>query len=154
VLLDLRMPELDGIGVLRRLGERIARFPVVIITGHGEVEVAIQAMKAGAADFIEKPFSDSTLVQMLRPLLDGLPAQAQAAREREDAVARLASLTNRERELVDGLASGLSNKRAAEQMGISVRTVEVHRSNLMKRLGIGSVAELVRLAILAKSDGA
>jgi two-component system response regulator FixJ len=148
ILLDLRMPEKDGAEVLRELGERIRRFPVVIITGHGEIEVAVRTMKMGASDFLEKPFTDAALLAVLEPIFQALPAEAEADMERAAAEARVAKLTAREREVLQGLVAGLSNKSAAAQMGISPRTVEIHRANLMKHLGASSVAEAVRLALL------
>lgn len=149
ILLDLRMPEKDGADVLRELGDRVQRFPVVIITGHGEIEVAVRTMKMGASDFLEKPFTDAALLEVLEPIFQALPLQTEVNAERAEAEARVANLTARERELLSAIVSGLANKGAALQMGISVRTVEVHRANLMKRLGASSVGEAVRVALLA-----
>ncbi|UZK69061.1 response regulator [Sphingomonas sp. S1-29] len=149
VLLDLRMPGMDGIAVIEALGDRVHRFPVAVISGHGDLEVAVKAMKRGASDFLEKPFTDAALMETLDLLSAALAARMSDLAERENALVRVAGLTPRERELLQGLAGGLSNKSVAEQLGISVRTVEMHRGNLMKRLGAGSVAEVVRLAILA-----
>jgi two-component system response regulator FixJ len=149
VLLDLRMPGIDGIGVLDALGDRLGRFPVVVITAHGDVESAVKAMKRGSTDFLEKPFTDAVLLEVLNTLFLTLPARAEADAERAQAAARVAVLTPRERDLLQGLVAGLSNKGVANRLGVSVRTVEMHRSNLMERLGAGSLAEVVRLAILA-----
>lgn len=149
VLLDLRMPGTDGISVLKGLADRVRRFPVVMITGHGEVEVAVEAMKLGAVDFLEKPFTDAALLGALRPLFGPLHAAAKDDEEAAEAKRLVASLTARERELLQGLVAGTSNKGAAQAMGISVRTVEVHRANLMRRLGTKSIADVVRMAIRA-----
>ena len=149
VLLDMRMPEMDGIAVLDELGDRSRRFPVITITGHGDVDVAVRAMKHGSKDFLEKPFTDDTLLDVLNAMFVTLPAEVEADAERQNAVARVAGLTPRERDLLEGLIAGLSNKRVAIRLNVSVRTVEMHRSNLMEQLGVGSLAEAVRLAILA-----
>lgn len=149
VLLDLRMPVMDGIAVLDALGERVRRFPVVVITGHGDVEVAVKAMKSGATDFLEKPFTDATLLAVLEMLFLALPAQAEADAERVQAKARVASLTPREQEVMQALAAGLANKEIAHRLSLSIRTVEMHRSSLMTRLRVKSLAEVVRVAILA-----
>ena len=149
VLLDIRMPEKDGAEVLAELGERVRRFPVVIITGHGEIDVAVQTMKLGAADFLEKPFTETALLAVLEPIFATLPTQSEADTERAAAEARVAKLTRREREVLEGLVSGLSNKAAANRLHISARTVEIHRAKLMKRLEASSISEAVRLALLA-----
>lgn len=149
VLLDLRMPGMDGLNVMELMGSRIRRFPVVMITGHGEIDVAVRAMKMGATDFLEKPFTDEALINALTPLFQNLPATAAADTEQAEASQLVASLTRRERELLEGIVAGLSNKGAAQSMGISIRTVEIHRGSLMRRLGAKSVADAVRLALLA-----
>jgi two-component system, LuxR family, response regulator FixJ len=149
ILLDLRMPEKNGSEVLHELGERVRRFPVVIITGHGEIDVAVRTMKMGASDFLEKPFSEAALLEVLEPIFRTLPEHAQADAERAKASARVAKLTGRERDVLQGLVSGLSNKAAALELGISARTVEIHRGNLMKRLETKSVGEAVRIALQA-----
>ncbi|QDM41804.1 response regulator [Altererythrobacter sp. TH136] len=149
VLLDLRMPKIDGLNVLESMGSRSRRFPVVMITGHGEIDVAVRAMKMGATDFLEKPFTDEALISVLTSLFQSLPAAAAADTAAAEAARLVASLTRRERELLEGIVAGLSNKGAAQSMGISIRTVEIHRSNLMRSLGAKSVADAVRLALLA-----
>lgn len=149
ILLDIRMPEKDGVAVLQDLGEKIRRFAVIMITGHGDVDVAVRTMKMGAADFLEKPFTDADLLEVLHNVFEQLPAQAEADMMRAEAEARVAKLTIRQREVLQGLVSGVSNRCAAEQMGISHRTVEIHRANLMKQLDANSVGEAVRLAISA-----
>lgn len=149
VLLDIRMPDLDGLSVLRRIGERAGRFPVVIITGHGDIETAVRAMKLGARDFLEKPIPDAALLEVLENVFALLPVLAAADAEREQAMTSIANLTPRERQLLRALMTGLPNKTAAQLLNISVRTIEMHRSNLMHRLGAGSLAGAIRIAILA-----
>lgn len=149
VLLDLRMPAMDGIAVLDELGERVRRFPVVVMTGHGDVDIAVKAMKRGSTDFLEKPFTDEQLLEVLNALFLTLPAQAEAHAESVQAANRVAALTPRERDLLRGLVAGLSNKGLANRLNVSVRTIEMHRSNMMARLCAGSLPEAVRLAILA-----
>lgn len=149
VLLDVRMPEMDGLAVLAELGSRAAHLPVVIITGHGDVTTAVQAMKRGATDFLEKPFTDEALIEILDSVFEALPASAEADAERTQAKAQVARLTPRERELLQCLLSGMSNKGVANHLGISVRTVEMHRSNLMQRFQVRSLADVVRVGLLA-----
>ncbi len=150
ILLDIRMPEMDGITVLDRLREQGARLPVIVITGHGDVPLAVRAMKAGAIDFIEKPFDQD---QILASLREACANHAREAAGREDAGgragARLASLTPREREVLEGLMAGLPNKTIAFDLGISPRTVEIHRARVMEKSGARSLSELVRLGLAA-----
>ena len=148
VLLDLRMPGLDGIAVLDRLGDQISRLPVVIITAHGEVSSAVAAMKRGASDFVEKPFNDSTVFEVLEQVFARAPVDAGTAMARRDAMERLERLTRRETQVLQGIVAGLANKQVAHRFGLSVRTVEVHRANLMSRLEVGSFAEAIKLAML------
>ena len=149
VLLDLRMPDIDGIAVLEGLGDRARHLPVVIITAHGEVSSAVAAMKIGAVDFIEKPFSDTTLFEVLDVVFEQFPSETETELERKDALDRLSRLTRREREVLQAMIGGLSNKRIAHRLHISARTVEVHRANLMNRLEASSFAEVVRLGTVA-----
>jgi two-component system response regulator FixJ len=149
VLLDVRMPEMDGIAVLDELGPRIGRFAVVVMTGHGDVDIAVRAMKHGARDFLEKPFTDIGLAEALNLGFSALPAQVRAYTERAAAAELAATLTPRERDVLRGLVAGLSNKKIAEGLGVGARTVEMHRGKLMKRLGVQTVADAVLLAYLA-----
>lgn len=149
VLTDMRMPGLDGFELLRRLKERGFRGPVIVMTAHGDVSTAVQAMKAGAADFIEKPFDDEALLAMLRESLEVADAPG-AGRAASDAAARIATLTPREHEVLKLLILGKSNKAIARDLDLSPRTVEVHRARLMTRMGVGSLAEAVRLAVRAE----
>ncbi len=148
VLLDLRMPTMDGIGVLEQLGAQNERLPVVMMTAHGEIPSAVAAMKLGALDFVEKPFTDGTLFEVLEVAFSLPPKNPQAEAELRDAIERLKRLTPRETEVLRCIVAGQSNKQVAFSLGLSVRTVEVHRANLMSRLDVSSFAEAVRLAVL------
>jgi len=146
ILLDVRMPDMDGLEVQAALGDRGIVLPVIIMTGHGDINLAVQAMKAGAVDFIEKPFGRATLLSALE---QGFARLDRASRQRargDEAARRLAALTRRERDVLQGLARGHPNKAIANELGISPRTVEIHRAKLMSRLGAGSLSEVLRLA--------
>ncbi len=151
IITDIRMPGMDGLELQRQLKARKIALPVIVITGHADVPLAVEAMKAGAVDLIEKPFSDDTLLAAIGAAIDRHTANA----ERDDEVTsirqRMESLSPREREVLDGLLAGLPNKTIAYDLKISARTVEVHRANLMTRMGAGSLADLVRMAFLARS---
>jgi len=149
ILLDVRMPEIGGLEVQDTLSERGISHPVVVMTGHGDVTVAVQAMKAGAVDFIEKPFDKTVLIEAIE---DGFARLAQASSDlsrREQAQARLRVLTPREQDVLQGLALGHPNKTIAYDLGISPRTVEVHRANLMQKLEVASLSEALRIAFAA-----
>jgi two-component system, LuxR family, response regulator FixJ len=148
VLMDVRMPGLDGLELLRRLREGGFRRPVVVMTAHGDISTAVRAMKAGAADFVEKPFDDGLLLATVKAALEASRAPGSAGAD--GAAAKLAALSPREREVLDLLAAGNPNKHIARALGLSPRTVEVHRARLMERLGVGSLAEAVRLAVQAE----
>ena len=149
LLLDIRMPGMDGFEVLARLNEMKFHPPIIVMTALGDVSTAVRAMKAGAVDFIEKPYNDDVLVTAIETALAGTDAQDRK-REAEDAAARIATLSQREREVLNALMAGHANKVIAFDLGISVRTVEVHRARMMERLGTKHLAEAVRLAVLAK----
>ena len=149
VLLDIRMPGPDGLEVQRTLRDSGLLLPVVIMTGHGDVSLAVQAMKAGAVDFIEKPFERPVLLGALEVARGRLAKEAAASSREQDAEARLNVLTARERDVLGGLANGLPNKTIAYDLGISPRTVEIHRANLMEKLGARSLSETLRLAFAA-----
>ena len=152
IRLDIRMPGMDGLEVQEALRSKGVTLPVIIMTGHGDVSLAVQAMKAGAVDFIEKPFEKAVLISAIDQALDQLKRSA-ASRERSDeALVRLQALTPREREVLDGLAKGLPNKTIAYDLGISPRTVEIHRANLMSKLGARSLSEALRLAFAAQQQ--
>jgi two-component system response regulator FixJ len=148
VLLDVRMPGMDGLEVQARLNQLNVSLPVIMMTGHGDVPSAVRAMKAGAVDFLEKPFDDETL---LRTIEVGLARAGKPGRERDalQAAQRIATLSPRECEVLNGLLAGRPNKVIAFDLGISVRTVEVHRARMMERLGTRQLAGAIRLAIMA-----
>ena len=149
VVSDVRMPGIDGIEMLRRLKAQHCRFPVIIMTGHGDVPLAVEAMKLGAVDFLEKPFDDSVLISMVQSgLRRAEPEARNEALTREIAI-RVESLSPRERQVMDGLVAGLSNKAIAREYDISPRTIEVYRANVMTKMQAGSLSELVRLAMRA-----
>ena len=149
VLLDVRMPDMDGLEVQRELRARGVLLPVIIMTGHGDVGMAVAAMKAGATDFIEKPFEKAALLDAIAAANAQVAAHRDAGARREDAQARLNILTDREREVLNGLVEGLPNKSIAYDLGISPRTVEIHRANLMQKLDVRSLSEALRIAFQA-----
>ena len=149
VVTDVRMPEMTGLDLVRRLNAEGAADPVIVVTGHADVPLAVEAMKAGVVDFIEKPFDDERLLQAIRTALAEAGARDRHGAERARAVERLAALSAREREVLDGLVAGRPNKIIAFDLGISPRTVEVYRANLMAKTQAGSLSELVRLALAA-----
>lgn len=149
VLLDLKMPELSGLEVLDALGVHRRKFPCIAITGYGDLRTAVEAMKRGAADFLEKPFTDEALLLALDTVILTLEDEVKSATANIRASKLVDCLSRREQETLQGLVDGLSNKAVAHKMGISVRTVEMHRSNLMDRLGVKSVAEATHIAIAA-----
>jgi len=149
ILLDVRMPEMDGLQVQRALQERGLTHPVIVMTGHGDVSVAVQAMKTGAVDFIEKPFEKSVLIEAID---EGFSRIEHADRSRvraEEARVRLQVLTPREHDVLQGLVRGHPNKTIAYDLDISPRTVEIHRANLMSKLGVASLSEALRVAFAA-----
>jgi two-component system, LuxR family, response regulator FixJ len=149
VLSDVRMPVIDGIELLKRLKATRGDLPVVIMTGHGEVPLAVEAMKLGAVDFLEKPFEDDRLIGMIDAALIQAEAGARSEAVTLDIASRVASLSPRERQVMDGLIAGLSNKLIAKEYDISPRTIEVYRANVMTKMQAGSLSELVRLAMRA-----
>ena len=145
IVSDVRMPGMDGLELLRNLTTRGVRVPVVIMTGHADVAMAVAAMKAGAVDFIEKPFSDETLLSAVQAAFARRPGGAEG--DSAHIKARLDSLSAREKQVLDGLLVGHPNKTIAYDLGLSPRTVEVHRANLMTKMGASSLSELVRMAM-------
>jgi len=150
ILLDIRMPGMDGLELQQALKERGVGLPVVIMTGHGDVTLAVQAMKAGAVDFIEKPFEKAVLLGAIDQAFSRLDRSSEARERAKEAEVQLNGLTAREREVLDGLAQGLPNKTIAYDLGISPRTVEIHRANLMTKLGVKSLSEALRIAFAAQ----
>jgi two-component system response regulator FixJ len=153
IITDIRMPGMDGLELQRQLRARNVTLPVIVITGHADVPLAVEAMKAGAVDLIEKPFSDETLLCSIRAAIDRHAVNAERYGELTAIRNRIATLSSREREVLDGLLAGLPNKTIAYDLKISARTVEVHRANLMTRMGAHSLAELVRMTYLVRSAG-
>jgi len=147
LITDMRMPGMTGLDLLHELRAKACDLPAIVVTGHGDVPLAVEAMKAGAIDFIEKPFDQQAILSAVQAALDrGL------GRDRGDGpaiAARLASLSARERQVLDGLIAGHPNKTIAHDLGISPRTVEVYRANLMTKMAARSLSELIRMAILA-----
>ena len=149
VVSDIRMPGLDGIELLKVMKAQHSPFPILIMTGHGDVPLAVEAMKLGAVDFLEKPFEDDHLIGMIEIALKQAEAGARSEAAVLDIAARVESLSPRERQVMEGLVSGLSNKQIAREYDISPRTIEVYRANVMTKMQAGSLSELVRLAMRA-----
>lgn len=149
VISDIRMPGMNGIELVRKLRNEGTGCPVILITGHGDVALAVEAMKAGASDFIEKPFDDAELLKAIHAALHAQPATTGESQARKEAEARLADLSPRERDVLQGLVAGKINKVIAHELSISPRTVEVYRANLMAKTGARSMSELMRIALTA-----
>jgi two-component system, LuxR family, response regulator FixJ len=149
VVTDVRMPEISGIDLLRRLKELKIFLPVIVITGHGDVPLAVEAMKFGAADFLEKPFDDEILLAAVRSALNRQDSDGKRQAERAVIDDRLGALSKRERDVLEGLVAGRANKQIAFDLGISPRTVEIYRANLMTKMQAASLSELVRMALIA-----
>jgi two-component system response regulator FixJ len=150
ILLDIRMPGMGGLEVQSALRDKGIGLPVIIMTGHGDVSLAVQAMKAGAVDFIEKPFEKAVLLGAIEHGVERLKKSAANVDRADEAAVRLQALTGREREVLDGLAKGLPNKTIAYDLGISPRTVEIHRANVMSKLKVKSLSEALRIAFAAQ----
>ena len=149
VVSDVRMPGLDGIELLKRMKADHNPFPIVIMTGHGDIPLAVEAMKLGAVDFLEKPFEDDRLIGMIETAIRQAAPAAKSDAITHDIAARIATLSPRERQVMDGLIAGLSNKLIARDYDISPRTIEVYRANVMTKMQAGNLSELVRFAIRA-----
>lgn len=145
ILLDIRMPEMDGVEVLEQLARRNIDWPVIIMTGHGEISLAVQTMRLGAIDFLEKPFEEELLQACLHRAAQLLQNETHASVCKRDAISRIENLTHREEEVLEGLMEGLSNRQIADRLEISLRTAEMHRANMMQRLGVTGLAEALRL---------
>ena len=148
IITDVRMPGMSGIDLLRRLKDLKIDAPVIVITGHGDIALAVEAMKIGAADFLEKPFDDEILLASVRSALRQHDADERRNAERAEIESRLAALSNRERDVLAGLVAGRANKQIAYELGISPRTVEIYRANLMNKMQAGSLSDLVRMALV------
>ena len=143
IVTDVRMPQMNGLELVRKLRERGVQLPVIVITGHGDVPLAVEAMKAGAIDFLEKPFKDEVLIDAVRHALESTPTADAALTE------KIAALSMRERQVLERLVQGSANKVIARDLGISDRTVEIYRAKVMTKMGAESFAELIRMAMLA-----
>jgi two-component system response regulator FixJ len=152
LVLDIRMPGMSGLDLQNELAARKVNIPILIITGHAEVPVAVRAMKAGALDFIEKPFSDQLLLDRIRRAIEA-DAEFRRLHSQQAAVAaRLAELTPREREVMDLVIAGKANKVIASELGLSPKTIEVHRAHVMKKMQVDSLADLVRVGMLSRDE--
>jgi two-component system response regulator FixJ len=150
IITDVRMPEISGIELLRRLKELKIFLPVIVITGHGDVPLAVEAMKFGAADFLEKPFDDEIFLAAVRSALNRQDSDGKRQAERAVIDDRLGALSKRERDVLEGLVAGRANKQIAFDLGISPRTVEIYRANLMTKMQAASLSELVRMAVISE----
>jgi two-component system response regulator FixJ len=149
IITDVRMPEISGIELLRRLQGMSNRMPVIVMTGHGDIALAVEAMKLGALDFFEKPYDDDALLQSVRSAMNRGEDEAKRDAARAEVMERLAALTGRERQVLEGLVAGKPNKNIAFDLDISPRTVEIYRANVMSKMKASSLSELVRMALLA-----
>jgi two-component system response regulator FixJ len=143
------MPEITGIDLLRKMNEAQRDLPVIVITGHGDIALAVEAMKIGAVDFLEKPFDDDHLISAVRAALHKDADIAKRQAELGDIQEKLAALSNRERQVLEGLVAGHANKIIAFDLGISPRTVEIYRANVMTKMAANSLSDLVRMAMTA-----
>jgi two-component system response regulator FixJ len=150
---DVRMPDMDGLELQEELGRRKSKLPVIIITGHGDVPLAVRAMKAGAVDFLEKPFEEERLIAAIKRAMTANSAMQSQAKAVEIVSARIAQLTGREREVLSLVVAGRANKEIARALNISPRTVEIHRAHVMEKMEADSLAELVRLTMTIADNG-
>jgi two-component system response regulator FixJ len=149
IITDVRMPGMSGIDLLRKLKSDGVTVPVIVMTGHGDVPLAVEAMKLGAFDFIEKPFDDDALLMSVRGALGVQEKHAREESQRQEIENRLAQLSTRERQVLDGLVAGQANKVIAFELGISPRTVEIYRANVMTKMQANSLSDLVRMALVS-----
>ena len=153
ILLDVRMPEMDGLTVLQKLRDDGYGMPVIVLTGHGDVSTAVSAMKAGATDFLEKPYEKASLLDAMNAAFDKMDRGEQEVSLRQAAEARLNALTARERDVLERLVEGRTNKAIATDLDISARTVEIHRANLMTKLEADSLSAVLKIAFSAGLAG-
>jgi two-component system, LuxR family, response regulator FixJ len=153
IITDVRMPGLSGIDLLKRLKDLKINVPVIVITGHADVPLAVEAMKFGATDFLEKPFDDEVLIASVQAALRSRQGESKRHTERAAIENRLADLSNRERDVLVGLVAGRANKQIAFDLGISPRTVEIYRANLMDKMKAASLSDLVRMALITEILG-
>jgi two-component system, LuxR family, response regulator FixJ len=147
LIVDVQMPEMDGITLQKELVARRSPLQVIVMTGHADIPIAVGAMKAGAVDFLEKPFDEPVLLESVRRALDRASAVGGQAREAHDTTVRIALLTERERQVLDLIVAGKANKVIAHELSISPRTVEIHRARVMEKMDAGNLADLVRKAL-------
>jgi len=150
LITDLRMPDIDGVELLRRLRSGNAMLPAIVISGHGDVQMAVEAMKNGALDFIEKPFSDDVMIAAIERAVAQADSQSETDAATQAILTRLESLSERETQVLKGVVDGLPNKVIAYELGLSPRTVEVYRAGLMGKMNAGSLSELVRMVLSVK----
>jgi two-component system, LuxR family, response regulator FixJ len=150
ILTDVRMPGMSGIELLRHLKRQGNEVPIIVMTGHGDVALAVEAMKAGAFDFLEKPFSDDQVLNAVRAAIDDWRGAQDQDRRRRELKAAVEALSARERQVLDGLIEGHPNKTIAYDLGISPRTVEIYRANLMTKLGASSLSDVIRIAFIVR----
>ena len=151
LLLDVRMPGLSGLELQQELNRRSARFPVIFITGHGDVPMAVSTMKKGAMDFIEKPFKEEELLGLVERMLDQARVAFSHHQEQASRDALLSRLTTREAQVLERIVAGRLNKQIADDLGISIKTVEAHRANIMEKLNANTVADLLKIALGAQA---
>jgi two-component system response regulator FixJ len=149
IVTDVRMPQMTGIELLRRLKTTGVELPVIVMTGHGDISLAVEAMKEGAADFLEKPYDDETLLKAVRTALDRYTRDAKREAEKTQIRERLGLLSQREREVLEGLIAGQANKVIAADLKISPRTVEIYRAHVMTKMAADSLSDLVRMSLIA-----
>ena len=152
LILDVRMPEVSGLELQERLAEYGSGLPIIMVTGYGDVPMAVRAMRNGAADFIEKPFSDQHLIDRVQEAIARDRLRRTERKGRESVARRVSTLSAREREVLDLVVTGKANKVIAHELGLSPKTIEVHRARLMKKLNVSSVAELVQLSLEHKQS--
>jgi two-component system, LuxR family, response regulator FixJ len=149
LITDVRMPDMTGIDLLHRLKAKSIDLPVIVITGHGDIPLAVEAMKSGAVDFIEKPFAEDAILKAVHAAQRVVTQHGKRSEEETAVMARLKSLSERERQVLDGLVAGNANKTIANDLGISPRTVEVYRANVMTKMQAKSLSELIRMTLIA-----
>ncbi len=152
LVLDIRMPGMSGLDLQEKLAQEGAHLPVIIVTGHGDVPITVRAMKSGAFEFLQKPFNDQTLIDAIQAALDKYGEIWNQEDRRERASRSLATLTRREREVLDLLRRGKPNKVIAAELGLSVRTVEGHRANITEKMGVKSLGQLIELVLKSDPD--
>lgn len=154
VVLDMRMPEMDGLACFQRLRELGSTAPVIFLTGHADVPIAVEALKKGAYDFVEKPFNDNDLVDLVIAALEESGRSLRESRQREEVAERIAALSPRERDVLDHLLAGRLNKQIADDLSVSMRTVEVHRARIFDKMGVKNAVELANLVAAAARQAA